>query len=488
MAINQLQAPINYMAMTPQVDLGGSFAELGQVLAQRQQRQQTQEAKQQFSNDLQAAQANGGQQAWLNMIGKYPQFREAFGDVRKGLGEEQVKNEFSSGFDVSTALENQKPEVAKQKLQVLIDANKNSGKPTGIYQQAYDLIDSGEITAAKAGINKALSILDPDRFEKTVKSQTTAAKAPSEINEAIAKAKTAVETAANAPARAKAEADLAVANADKAKVEANFAEKLAQAGLNKSNWDIKNLQSTISDRSQRLALDKQTTAATVAEKFASINEKLGTIPADTRKLINETAVIASTSKQAADQMNDLAQRIEGLGGYGAASRLGEFAKSTLGIEGYDTALRQEYTRLRNQAAIKSLPPGPATDKDIEMALRGFPKDTSDSKNVAQFLRGMAKMQNIDASINNAKTDWLANNNGTLTRAKNTFIAGDYAAKPGETFNDFSQRIVTDVSKKAGPKQQTSLVEQIPTPRTPAPAQAQAISIEDQALAIIRGGK
>jgi hypothetical protein len=256
--------------------------------------------------------------------------------------------------------------------------------------------------------------------------------------------------------------------------------------LNKSNWDIKNLQSQIGDRSQRLALDKQTTAATVAEKFASINEKLGTIPADTRKLINETAVIASTSKQAADQMNDLAQRIEGLGGYGAASRLGEFAKSTLGIEGYDTALRQEYTRLRNQAAIKSLPPGPATDKDIEMALRGFPKDTSDSKNVAQFLRGMAKMQNIDASINNAKTDWLANNNGTLTRAKNTFIAGDYAAKPGETFNDFSQRIVTDVSKKAGPPKQTSLVEQIPTPRTPAPATT--VNIRSAADAILSGGR
>jgi hypothetical protein len=310
-----------------------------------------------------------------------------------------------------------------------------------------------------------------------------------EMFESIDKALGTVRAEALAPSaleKAGAEAKKAVSEAEKSAVEAKFAEKLAQAGLNKSNWDIKNLQSQIGDRSQRLALDKQTTAATVAEKFASINEKLGTIPADTRKLINETAVIASTSKQAADQMNDLAQRIEGLGGYGAASQLGEFAKSTLGIEGYDTALRQEYTRLRNQAAIKSLPPGPATDKDIEIALRGFPKDTSDSKNVAQFLRGMAKMQNIDASINNAKTDWLANNNGTLTRAKNTFIAGDYAAKPGETFNDFSQRIVTDVSKKAGPPKQTSLVEQIPTPRTPAPATT--VNIRSAADAILSGGR
>jgi subtilisin family serine protease len=67
-------------------------------------------------------------------------------------------------------------------------------------------------------------------------------------------------------------------------------------------------------------------------------------------------------------MNDLANRIEGLGGYGAASRLGEFAKSTIGAEGYETSLRQEYTRVRNSAAIKALPPGPATDKDIAMAI------------------------------------------------------------------------------------------------------------------------
>ena len=216
--------PINYMAQIPQVDLARSLTsglQLGATYRQMQDQriaaEQAAQAKQQFATDLQAAQTNGGQQAWLNMIGKYPQFREAFGDVRKGIGEEQVKNEFSSGFDVSTALENKNPEVAKQKLQVLIDANKNSGKPTGIYQQAYDLIDTGEITAAQAGINKALSILDPDRFEKTVKAQSTAAKAPSEINEAIAKsqkavndARVAVATATDDIAKAKAESELKV--------------------------------------------------------------------------------------------------------------------------------------------------------------------------------------------------------------------------------------------------------------------------------------
>jgi hypothetical protein len=100
---------------------------------------------------------------------------------------------------------------------------------------------------------------------------------------------------------------------------------------------------------------------------------------------------------------------------------------------------------------------------------------------------MAKLQDIDASINNAKTDWLTNNNGSLARAKNTFVAGDYAAKAGENFNDFSTRIIDDVTKKYDPRTQTSLVEQIPTPRSPQPMAAQN-NIRSAADAILAGGQ
>jgi hypothetical protein len=204
-------------------------------------------------------------------------------------------------------------------------------------------------------------------------------------------------------------------------------------------------------------------------------------------LINESAIVAATSKQSANQFNDLAKRIEGLGGYGKLSSLSEFAKSTIGAEGYETSLRQEYTRLRNTAAIKSLPPGPATDKDIQMALSGFPKDTSNSAQIAQFLRGMAKLQDIDASVANAKTDWLTQNNGTLTRSGRTFVAGDFTVRPGETFNDFSARVATDVNKRYASGGQTSLMNQIPTPSNPNP-NAQANSILNQADAILQRGR
>jgi hypothetical protein len=264
----------------------------------------------------------------------------------------------------------------------------------------------------------------------------------------------------------KAELLQKTANAKKAAIESDFTERLQTLGLTKANWDINNLKSEISNRSAKLNLDTQMTNATVLEKMSNIQKNLNEIPADTRKLINESAVAAATAQQSAAQFNDLANRIEGLGGYGKLSSLSEFAKSTIGAEGYETSLRQEYTRLRNSAAIKSLPPGPATDKDIQMALSGFPKDTSNSKQISQFLRGMAKLQDIDAAVANAKTDWLAQNNGALTRATKTLVVGDFRARPGESFNELSRRIAEDVNARYSGQsrevQRQNLVSQIPT--------------------------
>jgi len=320
----------------------------------------------------------------------------------------------------------------------------------------------------------------------------------SKVNEDMAKAEKAAADAITAQQKARfagpaeqAAALKATADAETARVAALFADRLQQAGLNEKNWNVKNVQSQINNRAAQLSLNAQTTAATVAEKLASISDKANSLPADTRKLVNESALLASTSKQSANQMNDLANRIEGLGGYGAASRLSEFAKSAIGAEGYETSLRQEYTRVRNSQAIKALPPGPATDKDIELALSGFPKNTADSKLIAQFLRGMAKLQEIDAAVSNAKTDWLAQNNGTLMRAGKTFIAGDFTVRPGESFNDFTTRVARDVNAQyAGTgvdAQRQARVNQIPTNANPRPAATQT-NIMNQADAILQRGR
>ncbi len=392
------------------------------------------------------------------------------------LSGERQQNALQQSGQVFSAFKAGKPEIAIGLLERQIEAKRNSGDNEGaMFLETWRDVAKENPKATE------------DYFGFTISQMPGGDK----IIESAVKLGTERRTEQLQPSvltKAEQDAKKATSEAEIKAIEAQFTERLQQAGLTEKNWNVKNLQSQINDRAAKLNLDKQTTAATVAEKMSSIQKNLNDIPSDTRKLINESAVTAATAKQSADQFNDLAKRLDASGGgYGVFSSASDFLKKGAGFQGGMTQLRQEYTRLRNTAAIKSLPPGPATDKDIAMALKGFPSDNASAGDLSSFLRGMAKLQDVDASINNAKTDWLAQNNGTLTRAKNTFVAGDYSTKPGETFNDFAQRIVGDVSKRYDPTQQTSLVNQIPTDRTPRPAAAQN-NIRSQADAILRGGQ
>ena len=478
MAINPLQKPIDYAGMFPQVDIGKGIEELSDTIIKAKEASDLRTQAAQYRTDLEETINNPTQEKFAQFTLKYPKQYQSTEAARKAYGEEKVKNDFNQGFEISTALERANPNVAKSKLEVIIEAKKNSGESPLVYQQILDAIDRGDTTSAQAGVNAALTMIDPDRFKKTVDAITLSKTAPSTLTKAIADADEAVAKATSAQATAvtakdKAAADLLKSQADakSADVKAQFALQQEFADLDAKKWNVNNLKSQINDRAAKLALDKQTTAATVNEKLAQIKAAERNLPPDVRTAINTSAVNAAASKQSANQFNDLAQRITAQGGnYGVASSASDYLKKLGGFQGGMTQLKQEYTRLRNTAAIKALPPGPATDRDIALALKGFPSETASATDLSNFLRGMAKLQDIDASVANAKTDWLANNNGVLTRARDTFIAGDYATKPNESFNDFTQRVVTDVNEryKAPAQRATPTGQQIPNEFAPTP--------------------
>jgi hypothetical protein len=470
----------------------------------KQEQQQRQIANQQLIqegfNKLRQPGATAADYANLAMVLPETQakaVRESF----SMLSGERQQNALQQSGQVFSAFKAGKPEIAIGLLERQIEAKRNSGDNEGaMFLETWRDVAKENPKATEDYFGFTISQMPGgDKvIESAVKlggERRAEALAPAQLQEALAKATqeeqkalNAVATAADDVKKAEAENRLAQAQADKAKVEAQFAGPLAQANLNLNAAQIKNINSEIGNRAAKLNLDRQTMQATVAEKLSSIQKNVNEMPADTRKLVNESAVTAAASKQSADQYNDLAKRLEAAGGgYGAATSARDFLNKSLGTQNSLTQLRNEYTRLRNTAAIKSLPPGPATDADIQLALKPFPPETADAKTMASFLRGMAKLQDIEAAVSNAKTDWLANNNGVLTRARNTFQAGDYATKPGESFNDFTQRVVQDQSKRYDPTQQTSLVQQIPTDRNPRPA-APAANIRSQADAILRGGQ
>lgn len=503
--------PINYLQQVADpfaealqgVKIGAGMADLEaqRALAARQQQQQQLAAQEQarFFTNPNPTMRDAARYASLLT----PEQAKAFQPFMEGISKEQQQNTLKTTGQLLSALQtNPQVFITRAKENALAARNSGDEADATLFEQMAEAAADPErgpgvvfksLAVRTAGIPGAKEMFET--IDKSLGTARAEEQAPAELRQKLAvadkaesDAKTALATATNAPETAEAEAALKKAQADKAKIEAQFAGPLAQASLNLNAAQIKNINSEISNRAAKLNLDKQTMQATVAEKLSSIQNNLTELPADTRKLVNDSAVTAAAAKQSADQYNDLAKRLDAAGGgYGAATSFADYLRKTTGAQSPLTELRQEYTRIRNSAAIKSLPPGVATDKDIELALKGIPPENANASTMASFLRGMAKLQDVDASINNAKTDWLAQNNGTLTRAKNTFVAGDYSTKPGETFNDFAQRIVGDVSKRYDPTQQTSLVNQIPTDRTPRPA-APAANIRSQADAILRGGQ
>ena len=151
-------------------------------------------------------------------------------------------------------------------------------------------------------------------------------------------------------------------------------------------------------------------------------------------------------------MLDLSQRIDNLGGgWGGLSTGARWLQDAIGTESAWNDTRREYTRMRMSEAIKSLPPGPATDKDIALALQGFPKDNADPQTLSTFLRGMAKLKQIEAVGDNAKAEWV-NSVGSLARARGDIEILGVQVPKGSSYIDFQRKYIKDKAKELGKTQ------------------------------------
>jgi hypothetical protein len=512
--------PINYLAQVADpfaqslqgLQLGAGMAELQQkqaAMVQQQQRQQlaAQEQAKFFTNPNPTMRDAARYASLLS-----PEQANAFRPFMEGISKEQQQGTLRRTGQLLSSLQ-LNPTIAVDRLKQESEAARNSGdaEEAALFDRLAAAVADpaqGPSVAFKALVQSVSAIPGAkdmlDAINKGMDTARSEAQAPAKLREAEAAASKAEQDALVAGVAAEFAKPLAASklstdqsNAIKAASDASFADKLNQSKITVDNWNVKNLQSQINDRVAKFKLDQAKTAADVTFTLAKIADLAVAIPDAAKVEINKAAVAASASKQQSEQLNSLANRITDIGtSWGRLGSFNEWLKKSTGSEGAVSELRQEFTRLRNTAAIQSLPPGPATDKDIQMALSGFPSDTSDPKVISSFLRGMAKMQDLDASVQSAKVDWMSQNKGSLGRAPSAFIAGDLSAKAGETFADFTVRVSSEIAKRYQTPQA-----QIPT-GTPAevaaanrgqipvagqPAAAPTTSIRSQADAIIRGG-
>jgi hypothetical protein len=410
MAINPLQQPINYAGMIPQVNIGQQFAELGQVLAERQKRTQAEEVKKAYATDLQAVLDNPSMKAFNDFSLKYPQQREAVKDVASRFTQEQQDAEFNIGRDIAVSLENKNPDAALNILNKTIEARKNSNLPTTVYDQIQQILsntdDPDRIKKAQAQTNFSLTLLNPEKFGKVVTSLEKQRLEPSVLKEAIAKADEAVAkattaqaTATNAPEKAKADAALAEAQAQKAQVEAEFARaktvlevQQQAATLRKTNEDIiiakenariaalnaaiaretnvikrEELRQKIDDAKEKRDAADRDQKATVANQSADIDNFLNTAvrilqtPKDVIK--SATGPVASRLPTLSADVADFEALVEALGSQAFIAQIPK-------IKGTGSLSEKEGDKLQASLQTLSLKQSPARlEENVKEAVR-----------------------------------------------------------------------------------------------------------------------
>lgn len=213
---------------------------------------------------------------------------------------------------------------------------------------------------------------------------------------------------------------------------------------------------------ERLALDKQKFGLEVQQAQQKAEQLINSAPklsVNMEKSIEKSAGDAAASRNAADSMTTLADTLEkekptpGL--FGNAENM--FSKLT-GQDNYLRDMRVRFNQLANSQATKLLPPGPASDKDIEFARKGIPSETDNPMVMARWLRGMAKMESNNAKFNEFKSEWMSANGNPGQSDRNRNILG-MDVKQGESLNSAAKRFLSSDSRQdtssAAPQQAQS---------------------------------
>lgn len=163
---------------------------------------------------------------------------------------------------------------------------------------------------------------------------------------------------------------------------------------------------------ERLNLDREKLDF---EKEKAAKPKQKPMSVFTERTLNEAQSAAYDAFSSSDSITSLAdsyaQNKGELGGglFGSAQ---EAFKEFAGGEDEISSLKKQYARIKNSLVIKSLPQGPATDRDIAIFSKGFPGENADPEYIESFLRGMAKSQYITGRFNEFKAQHISEKGNT----------------------------------------------------------------------------
>lgn len=422
-----LDVPMPSQAFTEGLQTGSAMRGLqvqdqAQQAALAQQRLQVELAAQQRA-DLAALAANPAPTAkdYAAIVFKYPALKDSMKQGWDAISSEKQQTRLATMAPIFSAFTTGRVDVAKNLLQTEYDALKNSGGDARDLAGLDAIIKMADVkpdaAAHMMGLRLA-SVLGPEKFEGMFGKIGSEARANAELPSVIEarKAETGAKVAATAETVAKTAA-LPITTA-------------AQ---------VADIRSKIDTRAAQLGLDADKLETETQLKIRDLEQKSGKLEPDARKIINDSSVAAVLARNTAAQTRGLAGQFERADiAAGLRGTLGEKLAELTGQQDYVSQLRREYARVVNSEVAKALPPGAASDRDITLAREGFLKENANPAEIASFLRGVAKMQDYQAKIEDARGEWVAAVGHSGKAGKDVEIGG-VKVPAGYTLSEFLKR-------------------------------------------------
>lgn len=380
---------------------------------------------QRMAADLAGFHAKPTSEGAVRLMTTYAELRDPIKDAWSLQDKAIQSRQLSQLAQVRAAMANGRADLAKGIIQRHVDAGAANGEDVSGDRDQIAMIDSDPDRFLANMDGMIAAITGPEKFAETSKGLADTAKTLGDDQRARQLQPALVRRG--------------TAEASEAETKATYAPQVIQSNLANDEANRRNIDSQITTRVAQLDIARDTLTSNVQLKLQEMEDAGARPDPGSVQIMNGAVVSGSANAAMAEQTRGLADQFEASPARGGAfSDWAEVSKRTLGRQDAVSLLRGRYQQLINNAAIKSLPPGPASDKDIKIAREGFPSTTAPREYIVSWLRGMAKMQDIAASGDNARAEWIAGN-GNLGNAKRDLVVNGVQIPRGTSFVDYQKR-------------------------------------------------
>jgi hypothetical protein len=249
-------------------------------------------------------------------------------------------------------------------------------------------------------------------------------------------------------------AALAKAEQDELKAEVEKATALdaAIAKLNLDEAQAQRFKDQTAYEAKRLGFDYYKLAQDTANARAALGASERKLtPAQEKELndVSRSGVLAANSAEAAEALADkFDEASKTFTLKGGVAKVDEWLKEALGNTDEMSAIRRQFASIANQEVLKNLPPGAASDRDVNLMREGLPEKTDDPKRISEFLRAQARVTRAVQQMKTTEAEYI-NQNGSLGPAKTDLVIDGKVVPKGMRFDQvLAAKSIKPAEKKA----------------------------------------